>query len=177
MNKNNKNFFKKKEENGLRTNNQIRNPFVKLVGDNVTMGIYPIAEAMRMADGQNLDLVEISSAQNPSICKIIDYQKYLYDKKKNEKKPDRVETKEIRFTPTTGDHDFNFKLKHAQNFLERGDRVKAFVFFKGREMKYKEQGAEILQRLVVALDSYGIIEVPVKMEGHKMFLFLRPKKK
>jgi len=174
---NNNYHNKKKEENGLKINYQIKAPFVKLVGDNVKADVYSLKDAIKIADDMNLDLIEVGATQSPPICKIMDYQKFLYDKKKNEKKPDRVETKELRFTPTTGDHDFNFKLKHAQNFLEKGDRVKAFVFFKGREMKYKDKGAEILKRLSDALEPYGTVEVPVKMEGNKMFIHLRPKKK
>jgi translation initiation factor IF-3 len=107
----------------------------------------------------------------------MDYQKYLYDKKKNEKKSDKVETKELRFTPNTGDHDFDFKVKHAQNFLEKGNRIKAFVFFKGREMAYKDKGTEVLYKLAVALEEYGTVESPAKMDGKKMIMFMRPKKK
>lgn len=177
MNKNsNKPFLKKKEENGLRVNYNIRAPYVKLVGDNVTVDVYPIKEAIKIADDLNLDLVEVSPTQNPPICKIMDYQKYLYDKKKNEKKSDKIETKELRFTPNTGDHDFDFKVKHAINFLEKGDRVKAFVFFKGREMKYKDQGAEILSKFIEAIKEHGVADAPLKMEGNKMILFFRPKK-
>jgi translation initiation factor IF-3 len=141
------------------------------------MDVYSIKEAIQLADDLNLDLVEVSPQQNPPICKILDYQKFLYDKKKNEKKPDKIETKEIRFTPNTGEHDFAFKLKHAQAFLERGDRVKAFVFFKGREKMYQNQGVELLNRFTAALEEYGIVDSPIKMEGNKMNIFYRPKKK
>lgn len=174
---NNKPFLKKKEENGLRINYKIRAPHVKLVGDNVIIGVYPIKEAIKIADDLNLDLVEVSSMQTPPICKIMDYQKYLYDKKKNEKKSDKIDTKEIRLTPSTGEHDFNFKLKHAINFLEKGDRVKVFVFFKGREMAHKSLGADILSKFLDALKDYGVVDAPMKTEGNKMILFFRPKKK
>jgi len=175
---NNKNFFsKKKEENGLKINHQIRAYNVKLVGDNVTIGIYSIKEALKIADDLNLDLVEVSPTQIPSVCKIMDYQKYLYDKKKNEKKQEKVDTKEIRLTPNTGEHDFDFKLKHAINFLEKGDRVKVFVFFKGREMAHKSLGADILSKFLDALKDYGTVDAPMKMEGNKMILFFKPKKK
>lgn len=171
---NNKN---RKEENRLRINSQIRATHVKLVGDNVKMDVYPIQEAIRLANELGLDLVEINGSQVPPICKIMDYQKYLYDKKKNEKKPDKIETKELRFRPKTDEHDFNFKVKHAQNFLSKGDRVKVVIIFKGREMAYQSQGAELLQKLVDALVDYGVPEAIPKMEGTKMLMFFRPKKK
>jgi len=168
---------KKEEAKKFRINWQIKALNVKLVGDNVTAGIYTTKEAIQLADDLNLDLVEVAAAQLPPICKIIDFQKFLYDKKKNEKKPDRVETKELRFRPTTDEHDFNFKLKHAQNFLSQGNRVRAYVFFKGREMMFKNQGEDLLKRFAIALEEFGIIEYAPKMEGNKMFMFLRPKKK
>lgn len=178
MDKNNKKiFFKKKEESGLKINHQIRAYTVKLVGDNVAIGIYSIKEAMKIADDLNLDLVEVSPAQNPPVCKVMDYQKYLYDKRKNEKKQGKIDTKEIRLTPNTGEHDFDFKLKHAINFLEKGNRVKVFVFFKGREMAHKSSGADILSKFLEALKDHGTVDAPMKMEGNKMILFFRPKKK
>lgn len=159
---NNKN---RKDENRLNINNQIRVSQVKLVGDNVEMGIYPIKEALKLADELELDLVEINASQVPSICKIMDYQKFLYDKKKNEKKSDKIEIKEFRFRPVTDDNDFNFKIKHAQNFLSKGDKVKVVVVFKGREMAYQNQGAELLQKVVSALSECGIPEAIPKFEG------------
>jgi translation initiation factor IF-3 len=168
---------KRKEENKLRINNQIRVSQVKLVGDNVRMDIYPIQEAIRLADEMGLDLVEINASQIPPICKIMDYQKFLYDKRKNDKKPDKIETKELRFRPKTDEHDFNFKVKHAQNFLSKGDRLKVVIFFKGREMAYQNQGAELLKKLVDALETYGVPEAIPKMEGTKMLMFFKPKKK
>lgn len=168
---------RKEEEKKFKINWQIKAPYVKLVGDNVTAGVYSIKEAIQIGDDLNLDVVEIGAAQSPPICKIIDYEKFLYDKKKNEKKPDKVETKEIRFTPNTGEHDFDFKLKHAQAFLERGDRVRAYVFFKGREKMFLNQGVELLNKFAKALEEVCVVEYAPKMEGNKMFMFLRPKKK
>jgi translation initiation factor IF-3 len=168
---------KRKEENKLRINNQIRVPQVKLVGDNVKMDIYPIQEAIKLADEMGLDLVEINASLTPCICKIMDYQKFLYDKRKNDKKPDKIEIKELRFRPKTDEHDFNFKVKHAQNFLSKGDRLKVVIFFKGREMAYQNQGAELLKKLVDALENYGVPEAIPKMEGTKMLMFFKPKKK
>ena len=179
MEKNKKqNFFKKKEEeSGLRINSQIRVPQVKLVGDNITMGVYPTNEALRMANDMELDLVEVSPLQTPPVCKIMDYQKFLYDKKKTEKKQTKVETKEIRFTPNIGDHDLSFKIKNAIKFLEDGDRVKALVVFKGRQNAFKSQGAEVLTKFLNALAEVGTADAPLKIEGNKMMLFLKPKKK
>jgi translation initiation factor IF-3 len=171
MNKN------KKEENKFNINYQIKAPQVKLVGDNVTMGIYSLKEAIRISDELGLDLVEISPTQNPPICKIMDYMKFLYDRKKNEKKPDKVETKEVRFRPVTDDNYLNVKINNSRKFLEKGNRVKAFVFFKGRENAYKNKGAEILQKFILALEDCSTIESALKMEGNKMIIFLKPKKK
>lgn len=171
MNKN------KKEESKAKVNFQIKAPMVKLVGDNVNIGVYPIKEALKLAEDLELDLVEVSTNQNPPICKIMDYQKFLYDKKKNEKKSDKTETKEVRFRPVTDDNDINVKVNNSRKFLEKGNRVKAFVFFKGRENMYKNKGAEILQKFVLALEDCSIIESEPKMEGNKMIIFLRPKKK
>ena len=171
---NNKN---RKEENRLNINNQIRVSQVKLVGDNVEVGVYSIKDALALADELGLDLVEMNASQTPSVCKIIDYQKFLYDRKKNEKKPDKVEMKELRFRPATDDNDFNFKIKHAQNFLSKGDRVKVVVVFKGREMAYQSQGAELLQKVVSALSEFGLPEAVPKFEGKKMLMFFKPKKK
>ncbi len=167
----------KKQDSGFKTNYQIKSPQVKLVGDNVTMGVYSFKEAIAIADGLNLDLVEISPNQSPPICKIMDYEKFIYDKKKNEKKSDKVKTKELRFTPSTGNHDLEFKIKHAKSFLEKGNRVKMFVLFKGREMKYQDQGAEIIRKIVDALEDIGIVESDLKIENNKMIVFFKPKKK
>ena len=167
----------KKEENKFRINQEIKSPQVKLVGDNVEMGVYSLRDAIKLSDDLELDLVEIAPAQTPPICKIMNYQKFLYDKKKNEKKADTMETKELRFRPNTDEHDLNFKINNAKKFLSKGDRVKVLVAFKGREMAYKSQGAEILQKIVVALEEYGALESELKMESNKMFLFFKPRKK
>ena len=164
-----------------RINEQIKDVAeVRLVGDNVEQGVYPIAEAMRIADMQELDLVEISPKAVPPVCRIVDYQKFLYQQKKREKeqkaKSAKVVTKEIRFGPQTDDHDYNFKLKHAQEFLKEGSKVKAYVFFKGRSIMFKEQGEILLLRFANDLEEFAKVEQLPKLEGKKMFLFLAPKK-
>lgn len=164
-----------------RINDKIRGVSeVRLVGDNVEQGIYSYTEAMRMADDQNLDLVEISASAVPPVCRIIDYQKFLYQKKRKEKEQKanskKVEVKEIRFGPQTDDHDYNFKLKHAQEFLKEGNKVKAYVFFRGRSIVFKEQGELLLARFAQDLEEYGKVEVLPKLEGKRMFLHLAPKK-
>lgn len=164
-----------------RINDQIKGlKEVRLVGDNVEQGIYPFAEAMRLADELELDLVEISPNANPPVCKIIDYQKFLYQQKRREKeqkaKSTKVIVKEIRFGPQTDDHDYNFKLKHAQGFLKEGCKVKAYVFFKGRSILFKEQGELLLLRFANDLEGIAKVEQLPKLEGKKMFLFLSPKK-
>ena len=171
MNKN------KKEENAFRINHRIIAPQVRLVGDNVRIDIYKTSDAIRIAEDMGLDLVEISPTQNPPIAKIMDYKKFLYDRKKNEKKPDKMGLKEIRFRPVTDENDFNFKIKHAQNFLTKGDRLKVVVIFKGREITYTSQGAELLERFVAAVADCGTPEAVPKFEGKKMLMLFRPKKK
>lgn len=153
---------------------------VRLVGDNVEQGIYPIAEAMRIADELELDLVEISPNAVPPVCRVIDYQKFLYQQKRREKeqkaKSTKVVIKEIRFGPQTDDHDYNFKLKHAQGFLKEGCKVKAYVFFKGRSILFKEQGELLLLRFANDLEDVAKVDQLPKLEGKRMFLFLSPKK-
>jgi len=150
------------------------------VGDNVQQGIYSIEEALKIADEQNLDLVEISPKADPPVCKIIDYQKFLYQLKKREKeqkaKTARVVVKEIRFGPQTDDHDYNFKLKHAQEFLKDGCKVKAYVFFKGRSILFKEQGEVLLLRFANDLEDYAKVEHLPELEGKRMTIVLSPKK-
>lgn len=156
-------------------NEEIKNHQVKIVDENILLNR---ENAIKIAKEREKDLVLLSESNDGiGLCKIMDYQKFLYDKKKNVKKPDKIETKEIRFTPNIGEHDFNFKLKHAINFLEKGDRVKAFIFFKGREMAHQALGAAILSKFLEALKDYGVVDAPMKMEGNKMILFFRPKKK
>ncbi len=154
---------------------------VRLVGDNVEQGIYPIQQALRMADEQELDLVEISPNAEPPVCKILDYQKFLYQQKKHQKeqkaKAVKVVIKEIRFGPQTDDHDYNFKLKHAQGFLQEGAKVKAYVFFKGRSILFKEQGEVLLLRFANDLEDFGKLEQMPVLEGKRMTIMLSPKKK
>lgn len=151
-----------------------------MVGDNVQQGIYSIEEAFKIADEQNLDLVEISPKSDPPVCKIIDYQKFLYQLKKREKeqkaKTAKVIVKEIRFGPQTDEHDYNFKLKHAQEFLKDGCKVKAYVFFKGRSILFKEQGEVLLLRFANDLEDYAKVEHLPELEGKRMTIVLSPKK-
>ena len=153
---------------------------MRLVGDNVETGIYTLQQGLKMADELELDLVEISPSAKPPVCKIIDYQKFLYNQKKKQKeiksKTTKVVIKEIRFGPNTDDHDFNFKLKHAEKFLNDGAKVKAFVFFKGRTILFKEKGEILLLKLAQSLEEIATVESMPKMEGKRMIMFLAPKK-
>ena len=152
-----------------------------MVGENVEIGVYHITQAMKMAKEQQLDLVEISPKADPPVCKIIDYKKFLYDQKKKQKaiKANAVKTviKEIRFGPNTEEHDLNFKTKHAMKFLEEGSKVKAFVFFRGRSIVFKDQGEILLLKFAQALEEYGVVEHMPKLEGKRMTMFIAPKKK
>ncbi len=152
-----------------------------MVGDNVEVGVYDTREALQMADDQGLDLVEISPNADPPVCKIMDYKKFLYDQRKKQKeiaaKTQKVVLKEIRFGPQTDDHDYEFKLKHAIKFLQEGAKLKAFVFFKGRSIVYKDQGEILLLRLAQDLDDYGKVEQLPKLEGKRMSVILSPKVK
>jgi len=155
---------------------------VRLVGDNIDEpGIYPLREALKMADQMSLDLVEISPKADPPVCKIIDYSKFLYQQKKKQKlmkaKSVKVVVKEIRFGPNTDDHDFQFKLRHAEKFLKDGAKVKAYVFFKGRSILFKEQGEILLLRLVSELEELGKVEQLPKLEGKRMIMVISPKNK
>ena len=157
----------------------IRVPQVRLVGDNVEVGVYSIQEALKMAQEQQLDLVEISPNADPPVCKIIDYNKFLYEKKKKEKemkaKSKASEVKEIRFTPNTDDHDFDFKAKHAEKFLKEGNKVKAYVQFKGRAIQFKERGELLLLKFAERLGDVGVLEGMPKMEGKRMLAIWAPK--
>ena len=169
----------KKDEDGLRINNEIRVPQVRLVGDNIAEpGIYPIAKALKLADELELDLVEISAKADPPVCKILDYQKYLYQQKKKAKEmksnASKVVIKEIRFGPNTDEHDFQFKLKHAMEFLQEGAKVKSSVFFKGRSIVYADQGEKLLLRFALELEEYGRAEQMPKLEGKRMFMMIAP---
>jgi len=162
-----------------RINHFIRVPQVRLVGDNVEVGVYPIQEAIRMAQDQALDLVEISPTADPPVCKIIDYNKFLYEKKRKEKemkaKAKVSEVKEIRFTPGTDNHDFDFKSKHAEKFLKEGNKVKAYVQFKGRAIQFKERGELLLLKFADRLKEAGVLEGMPKMEGKRMLVMFAPK--
>ncbi|MFT4072026.1 MAG: translation initiation factor IF-3 [Dysgonamonadaceae bacterium] len=169
-----------KDKDQYRTNEKIRVREVRLVGDNVENGVYSIQEALRLAEQAGVDLVEISPNAAPPVCRITDYQKFLYQQKKKQKeqkaKSVKVVVKEIRFGPQTDDHDFNFKLKHAKSFLEEGSKVKAYVFFKGRSILFKEQGEVLLLRFAAELEDYGKVESMPTLEGKKMIIMLSPKK-
>ncbi len=174
---------KKEQTLRYRINEQIRAPQVRLVGDNVEGGnkIVPLEEALRLADELELDLVEINPKADPPIVKIVDYSKFLYEQKKKlkeqAKKAAKVEIKEIRFTPHTDEHDFDFKLNHARKFLEQGNKVKASVFFKGRSILFKDQGRELLERLLEELADIAEPEQQPKMEGRRLIVILKPSKK
>ncbi|MCM1093859.1 MAG: translation initiation factor IF-3 [Bacteroides sp.] len=170
-----------KDKEPYAINERIRAREVRLVGDNVEAGIYSIHEALKLAEEQELDLIEISPNAEPPVCKILDYQKYLYQQKKRLKeqkaKSTKVVVKEIRFGPQTDDHDYNFKLKHAQGFLKEGAKVKAYVFFRGRSILFKEQGEVLLLRFANDLEELGKLEQMPVLEGKRMTIMLSPKKK
>ena len=151
-----------------------------MVGENIKVDVYPLAVAKEMAAEQGLDLVEISPKAVPPVCKIIDYKKFLYEQKKREKalkaKATKVTVKEIRFGPQTDEHDYEFKKKHAIKFLQDGAKLKAFVFFKGRSIIFKEQGQILLLKLAQELEEYGKVEQFPKLEGKRMIMFISPKK-
>ncbi|MCE2703927.1 MAG: hypothetical protein RL512_790 [Bacteroidota bacterium] len=164
-----------------RINHFIRAQQVRLVGDNVEVGIYSVQDALKQAQEQGLDLVEISPNVDPPVCKIIDYNKFLYDKKKKEKemkaKSKASEVKEIRFTPNTDDHDFDFKAKHAIEFLKEGNKVKAYVQFKGRSIQFQDRGQLLLLKFAERLAETGVLENMPKMEGRRMLAMFAPKGK
>src|SRR5215210_1203972 len=171
--------FAPRKEAEHRINEHIRVQQVRLVGDNVTVGVYSTQEAMNIAQEKQLDLVEISPQADPPVCKIIDYNKFLYDKKKKEKeikaKAKTSEMKEIRFTPNTDDHDFDFKAKHAENFLKEGNKVKAYVQFKGRAIQFKDRGELLLLKFAERLGEFGQLESMPKLEGKRMLAIFTPK--
>ena len=171
--------FNRQPEPEHRINERIRVLQVRLVGDNVTVGVYPTADALKIAQEQELDLVEISPTADPPVCKVIDYKKFLYEKKKKEKEmkanSKQSEVKEIRFTPGTDDHDFNFKAKHAENFLKDGNKVKAYVQFKGRAIMFQDRGQLLLLKFAERLAEAGTLESMPKLEGKRMFAIFQPK--
>ena len=175
-------FAQKKDENELPINNQIHAAQVRLVGDNIPEpGIYPLSKALALADELELDLVEISAKADPPVCKILDYQKYIYQQKKKAKEmkanSTKVVIKEIRFGPNTDEHDFQFKLKHAQEFLQEGSKVKATIFFRGRSIQFAEQGEKQLLRFAVELEEFGRAENMPVLEGKRMTMIIAPLKK
>jgi len=159
------------KEDQHRINENIVAKEVRLVGENVEQGVYPISQAIDIADRQGLDLVEISPNAVPPVCKVVDYQKFLYQKKST-----TVVVKEIRFGPQTDEHDYNFKLKHAQEFIKQGCKIRAYVFFKGRSILFKEQGEILLLRLANDLEEVAKVESMPELEGKKMSVMLSPKK-
>ncbi|CAI8158796.1 MAG: Translation initiation factor IF-3 [Formosa sp. Hel3_A1_48] len=168
-------------EDKHRINRKITSEELRLVGDNVEIGVYKLSAALALANEQGLDLVEISPKAVPPVCKVMDYKKFLYVQKKREKvlksKAAKVVVKEIRFGPNTDDHDYNFKKKHAEKFLKEGAKLKAFVFFKGRSIIFKEQGQILLLRLAQDLEDLGKVEQMPKLEGKRMIMFIAPIKK
>lgn len=168
-----------KMKNQYRVNEQIHVREVRVVGENGSM-VLPIRQALDMAQQQGVDLVEISPNAQPPVCRLIDYSKFIYQQKKHQKemkaKQVKVEIKEIRFGPQTDEHDYQFKLKHAIEFLEEGNKVRAYVFFRGRSILFKEQGEVLLLRFANDLEEYGKVEQLPKLEGKKMFLYMAPKK-
>lgn len=176
----NRNFpVKKQAEHNI--NEHIKAPEVRLVGENVTIGVYPVSEARRLAQEMGEDLVEISPNAVPPVCRIVDYNKFLYEKKKKDKeqkaKAKQSEVKEIRFTPNTDEHDFDFKAKHAIKFLQDGDKVKCFVQFKGRAILFQDRGQLLLLKFAERLEEWGSLESMPKMEGKRMLAIFTPKKK
>ena len=169
-----------KLKNRYRVNEQIHVREVRVVGDNIASTVMPTHQAIALAQRENLDLVEISPNANPPVCGLIDYSKFLYQQKKHQKemkaKQVKIDVKEIRFGPQTDDHDYNFKLKHAKEFLSDGNKVKAYVFFKGRSILFKEQGEVLLLRFASDLEEYGKVEQMPVLEEKRMTLFIAPKK-
>jgi len=153
---------------------------VRLVGENIEVGVYPLKQALSISEELSLDLVEISPNAEPPVCKVMDYKKFVYEQKKREKvmkaKASKVVIKEIRFGPNTDDHDYEFKKKHGEKFLKEGAKLKAYVFFKGRSIIYKDQGEILLLKLAQELEEFGKVEQMPKLEGKRMTMFIAPKK-
>lgn len=168
-------------EDQHRINRRILAKEVRLVGENIEQGIYSLDEALRLAEEQEVDLVEISPNADPPVCRVVDYNKFLYSQKKKDKelkaKQLKVVIKEIRFGPNTDDHDFDFKLNHARKFLEEGAKVKAYVFFKGRSIVFKERGEILLLKFAQELEDVAAVEQMPRLEGKRMIMMFNPKKK
>lgn len=171
--------FQRQSEPEHRINERIRVPEVRLVGDNVEVGVYPIEEARKIAARLELDLVEISPNAKPPVCRVVEYKKFLYEKKRKEKEmkanSKQSELKEIRFTANTDEHDFDFKAKHAERFLQEGNKVKAYVQFKGRAIMFKDRGELLLLKFAERLAEVGSLESMPKMEGRRMLAMFAPK--
>ena len=172
---------KNDDEPNYAINDEITSAEVRVVGDNVEQGVYPLSKALAMAEVMELDLIQITANATPPVCRIYDYQKFLYQQKKHQKeqkaKQVKVVIKEIRFGPQTDDHDYEFKLKHAVEFLKEGAKVKAYVFFKGRSILFKEQGETLLAKFAEDLADYGRLEQQPKLEGKRMIVMFSPNKK
>jgi translation initiation factor IF-3 len=170
-----------REEVSNRINNRITAREVRLTGENIPQGIYPLETALKMASDQGLDLVEIAATANPPVCRIIDFSKFKYEQKKKSKelkaKSVKIVLKEIRFGPNTSEHDFDFKVKHAKVFLSEGAKIKAYVHFVGRSIVFSDRGRDLLARFTAALAEDGKVEVEPKLEGKRMFLIMAPKPK
>ena len=181
MRKDNRKPFVKREEDQHRINEKIMAREIRLIMDGAEPIVISTAEAMKMAEEQDVDLVEISPNANPPVCKLMDYRKFLYNQKRKEKelkaKQSKVELKEIRFGPNTDEHDFNFKLAHARKFLEQGNKLKAYVFFRGRTIVFKDRGEILLLKFVTELEDVGAVEQLPKLEGKRMIIMINPKKK
>jgi translation initiation factor IF-3 len=181
MRKNTRKPFVKKEEELHRINEKILAREIRLVIEGEEPQVLSVPDAIRLAEEQELDLVEISPNANPPVCKIMDYRKFLYNQKRKQKelkaKQSKVVLKEIRFGPNTDDHDFNFKLAHAKKFLEEGSKVKAFVFFRGRTIVFKDRGEILLLKFAQELAEVGVVEQLPKLEGKRMIIMINPKKK
>lgn len=174
-------FDKNAKQDAHKINDRIYAKEVRVIADGIEPEVYPIAKALELAKELGLDLVEISPNAVPPVCKIVDYKKFLYDQKKKQKEikanAQKIVLKEIRFGPNTDEHDFEFKCKHAEKFIKEGSKVKAFVFFKGRSIVFKDRGEILLLRMAQALEEIAVVESMPKLEGKKMFMFLSPKKK
>lgn len=175
-------FFRPRlPQNEHKLNAEITAPEVRVVGENMEPGVYPLAVALKMAQEREVDLVEISPNAVPPVCRLIDYRKFLYEKKKKDKeqkaKAKQSEVKEIRFTPNTDEHDFDFKAKHAEKFLQEGNKVKCYVQFKGRAIMFQERGELLLLKFAERMSEWGALESMPKMEGRRMLAMFSPKKK
>lgn len=174
-------FRQRVVEEPYRINERITAQRVRVVGENIKVDVYPIAVAIKLAQEQGLDLVEISPKADPPVCKVVDYSKFKYEQKKKQKEikanAQKSVLKEIRFGPNTDDHDFNFKVKHAENFLKEGAKVKAYVHFAGRSIVYKERGEILLLKFAQSLESLGKVEQMPQLEGKRMYLLMTPKGK